>query len=519
MRRDKQRHSTVAGYAPILVVTSVALALRLLHVLFTSTSNPLATDLILDAANYDRWALALVFGGETIPHRLIAAPLYPWFLSLIYSLWSANLTAVRISQALLGTASCALIVVITKRLFQSKAAAIVAGMGAALYLPTIFYEGVIVPATLILFLNLLFIFILVPGNGAPGTGRIIAGAVVLGLSVTVKPVALLLFPFAVLHLYFKTLRPGREAEPRPKRPRAVFSKRVLLLTAGLVVSLIPLTVRNARLSGEFIPFSTGGGIAFYTGNNPRANGFYAIPSFKGKPMGGTPEEQWENMHAMASHEAGRTLSPSEVSAFWLKKGIEHNLRNRRQCARLVWLKFLYFWNGYERANVENFYFHRRFKGILTLPLLTFGIVAPLGLLGVFLTRERWRDLWLLYGGILTYLLTALIFYVLARYRLPVVPFIMPFAGIAIVEIARLCRNRSIGELIITIAALAVLFTFSNMKLASDTPTGISNNFSRLGKAYLARGDSTLAAQAFQESLTLDPENQDARMGMKILGIP
>ncbi|MCK4235470.1 MAG: glycosyltransferase family 39 protein, partial [Candidatus Krumholzibacteria bacterium] len=202
MGRKNHGSFSINTGALIWVVIGAAMTLRILHVVFTARHNPLASDPALDAANYDRWAKALIGGGDPGPIRLMAAPLYTWFLSLVYRLFGANLTVVRFIQALLGTASCAFIAVITRRLFRSQAAAITAGMAAALYLPSIFYEGLLMPTTIILFLNLLFLICILPKDLSPGPRRLLLAGVVLGLSVTAKPVAILLLPFVVMHLLF-----------------------------------------------------------------------------------------------------------------------------------------------------------------------------------------------------------------------------------------------------------------------------------------------------------------------------
>jgi 4-amino-4-deoxy-L-arabinose transferase-like glycosyltransferase len=529
----------------VLIIAAIAVIVRFLHVYFITKYNPLAYDLTLDAAVYDRWARALISGGGGEPTRLMQSPLFPWFLAMLYRIFGPSLTAVRLAQAVLGTLSCALVAIITRRFFASTAAAAVAGIIAALYMPSMFYEGVLVSVTLILFLNLLFILLLTPGAsapgrgdpgtgasgagaadsindgiGAPGTARLFLAGVVLGLSVTAKPLAILLLPFAMLHLGVNSAAAGSKNTQETKRsdqgrPRSL-ARAAAALAAGLVIALLPLIIRNASLSGEFIPFTTGGGINFYIGNNPKANGFYAVPTYRGRSLGGTPEEQWRSMHDIASEETGRALGPSEVSRFWLVKGLEYVRDHPARSAALTWRKFLFFWNGYERASVENMSFHRRFVGVLQLPFLTFGILAPLALLGVFATRDRWRSLWLLYGGIVTYLAAALIFYVLSRYRMPVVAFLIPFAGAGLVELWRLVVRRRIGELVMLVAAIALLSYFTNMTVAADTPAGTAGNLVRLGNAYAERGDKTRAMESYMEALWLDPKNSRARKGIEKL---
>ena len=519
MKKARQNGPFISEEFLAFVVVLIALGVRLLHVLFTAGGNPLAPHLALDAAIYDRWAKALVWGGAPVPTRLMQAPLYPWMISMVYRLFGPSLTAVRIVQAVMGTASCAFIVIITRRLFRSSAAGIIAGAAAALYLPFIFYEGVLVPATLIVFLNLLAVLLLVPEGRDPGSGRILVAGVVLGLSVVAKPVAMMLVPFVIIYFYFRARRgDAREGggEGVRERDMPAFLKKSVLLAAGVIVALIPLAVRNYRISGELIPLTTGGGINFYIGNNERANGFYAVPFYEGEPIGGTPEEQQQRMRSLAEADAGGQLSHGEISRFWMRKGLRYITNNPGAWGALVWRKFLFFWNRYERANVENMQFHRRFGGIIGLPLLTFGVVAPFALLGIFMTRNRWRELWLLYGGIIAYLAACVIFYVLARYRLPVVPFLLPFAGAAVTGLLKLLREGRRAEAAVLAAALLILVYFTNMTVAADTPAGTAGNLHRLGNSYLARGDTTLALDAYRDAVRTDPENALMRRRLEML---
>jgi len=499
----------------VWIVIALAGAIRLLHVFFTQRYNPLAADLQLDAATYDRWARALAFGGDPGPTTLMQAPLYPWFLSIIYRIFGPNPGVVRIIQALLGTATCGLMMFCARRFFASTAAALLAGLLAALYAPLIFYEGVLLPATLIVFLNILFVAIMA-AERRPGTPRLFVSGLVLGIAGAANPPTLLLFPFTVLHLRFAAsganAAPGREGSAPRATPR--FLKSSLVVASGVIVALAPITVRNAVRTGEFIPLSTGAGINFYHGNNPAANGFYKVPTYRGISLGGTPEEQSVNMGKVASRESGRELSQGEISRFWLDAGLDYIRESPRAWCSLLWIKFLLFWNGYERANVENFYFHRRFPGVLALPLPVFGIIAPLGLLGMFLTRNRWRKLWLLYGGAATYLFTALIFYVLARYRLSVVVFLLPFAGAAVMELYALGRGRRAGELALSLAALGLLAFFSNMPIAKDSRSGLAKYYARLGSVYVARGDTANAEESYRKALEIDARDETARKALE-----
>ncbi len=507
-------------------IVAAAFAIRILHLFCTERMNPLAPFLQLDAATYDRWARALAFGGDPGPTTLMQAPLYPWFLAAIYKIFGPLPATARALQALLGTATAALIMYTTRRVFSSAAAALVAGALAALYAPLIFFEGLILPATLIVFLNALALA-LFAGDRRPGTERTLAGGTVLGAAIAANPPNVLLLPFVLLHLGLAgrgddiqwpgvptapagSSRPAGAPRPAPARGRMGFLRCALLLLAGVALALAPFTIRNYIRSGEFIPLTTGGGVNFYIGNNPGANGYYAAPSYGGSSLGFAPEEQWRRMTEIAREKSGAALGESDVSRFWFRAGLRWARAHPLEWTALAWQKFIFFWNRYERANVENFYFHRRFPGVLSLPLLTFGVVAPLGLLGIFLARGRSRRLWLLYGGALVYLATAVVFYVTARYRLPVLPFLVPLAAAAVVELVGIARRRRFAELALLAVALAVLALLSNFTVARDTPQGISANLVRLGDAYLSRGDTTRAGAAYLEALALDAESARAK---------
>ncbi len=517
MDRQKGRSRFISEEFLAAIVVLVAATVRLFHVIFTARFNPLANNLILDSIVYDKWAKALVWGGELPATKLMQAPLYPWFLSLLYRVFGPNLTAVRSIQALLGVLTCAFVTVFTRRLFRSSTAGIAAGLLTALYLPAIFYEGVILPATLILFFNALFVLLMVPDTGQAGPARLMAAGFVLGLSVITKPVALLLLPFAIIYIWMRTKKFNKTA-PGPGTGKRLLRYSAALLI-GLLFAMAPLTIRNARITGTFMPLTTGGGINFYIGNNPRANGFYSVPFYRDMPLGGTPEVQQERMRLLAEADEKKELSPGEVSRFWTRETLRYIASEPGKSAALTFRKFLYFFNKYERASVESIPFHRKFGGIISLPLPGYWFVLSLALLGIFLTRKRWGRLILLYGGVLTYLAAAVIFYVLARYRLPVVIFLIPFAGATVSILLKMLRDRKFFDLGIMAIALVMSFYATGLTIAKDTTYGKATRMVRLGKIYANEGDMEGAIKVWQKALETDPGHPDAERCLQESGVP
>ena len=72
----------------------------------------------------------------------------------------------------------------------------------------------------------------------------------------------------------------------------------------------------------------------------------------------------------------------------------------------------------------------------------FGVLVPLALLGMILSWRDRKRLAILYAMTGVYAASVLMFYVFARYRLPLVPFFMLFAAAAVVRIPGLLQSYS-----------------------------------------------------------------------------
>ncbi|MEZ5416022.1 MAG: glycosyltransferase family 39 protein [Vicinamibacterales bacterium] len=123
----------------VAAVFLTALAVRLLH-LWQMSGTPYFATLLGDARGYDQWARRLAGGDWIGTDVFYQAPLYPYVLGVIYTLTGAEPGAARVVQAVLGSASAALLLVAATRLFGARAG-LIAGMMLALYAPAIFLPG------------------------------------------------------------------------------------------------------------------------------------------------------------------------------------------------------------------------------------------------------------------------------------------------------------------------------------------------------------------------------------------
>src|SRR5438874_13310546 len=102
-----------------LEIFLVALAVRLVHV-WQIRRSPLFDLLLGDAHGYDEWARRIA-GGDWIGRDVFyQAPLYPYFLAVVYAVVGHSLLAVRIIQAVVGSASCALLALAGERFFTKR---------------------------------------------------------------------------------------------------------------------------------------------------------------------------------------------------------------------------------------------------------------------------------------------------------------------------------------------------------------------------------------------------------------
>jgi hypothetical protein len=91
-----------------LALFVLALLLRLAHV-WQIRSAPFFTLMMGDSRAYDEWARRIAAGDWIGRDVFYQAPLYPYFLAVLYNTVGRDPLTVRIVQAAIGSASCALV--------------------------------------------------------------------------------------------------------------------------------------------------------------------------------------------------------------------------------------------------------------------------------------------------------------------------------------------------------------------------------------------------------------------------
>src|SRR6185436_12349820 len=213
------------------------------------------------------------------------------------------------------------------------------------------------------------------------------------------------------------------------RERAGRTPRVAALAAGFALVLAPVALRNHALGGGFLPTTSNAGVNFYIGNGAEADGQYR-PLIAGR---GHPDHEREDARRIAQDLAGHELSPDGVSGFWFARAFSEI---RDEPGHFAWLLAhkarLLAWHGEIMDAVALEVLEDESLVLRVLGFLSFGVLLLLALAGsVCAWGRRHAGFTLAAAALLA--LSILAFFVVGRFRLGLVPFLLPFAGIALFE--------------------------------------------------------------------------------------
>ncbi len=467
-----------------------AAVVRLTHILLLRGTE-LDDVLLGDALAYDAWAQRIAAGDWLGDRVFYQAPLYPYFLGVIYSLAGHDLWAVKVVQSLLGACSCVFVGRTAALLFSNRAG-LLAGLIAALCPPLVFFDCLIQKAVLDTFFFTLACLLSVSAAGRAGWRVWLAPGLALGLLVLTRENALALLPLPLLWAF----QHGRW-------------RATLLVLAGAALVLLPVMIRNRAVGGDFQLTTMQMGSNFYIGNNENANGTYQpLLAWRG-------DAKYERTDAteLAEKEAGRVLTPGEVSSFWMNKSLDYIRTQPGHWLRLMGKKWLLVWNAAELGDTEEQAAYAEYSPILRIPFwfLHFGVLCPLAVAGAVWTWRDWRRTWLLLALGFCYAASVAAFYVFARYRLPLFPVAIVFAAAALTALPGRLRNLWEKTTLAGIAAALAAAVFVNWPvLNQDYEGGVT--WQNIGMRHVSEGRHEQALICFDKVLALAPDSQEGHAG-------
>jgi tetratricopeptide (TPR) repeat protein len=377
-------------------VAAIALLLRAIY-LWEISGAPFSTLRIGDAAAYHDWARRIAAGdwlGEGVFYQ---APLYPYFLAVLYSVFGEGAAAVRAVHAVMGAIASAVLAWAGVRLFGPRGA--IAGLLLAVFPTAIFLEGLLEKSALA---TVLTVTVLALAVGE----RWLACGVALGLLALARENALVLLIPILLWI-------GR----RPRAP--------LALLGGCAIALGPVALHNLAAGGELALTTAQFGPNFYIGNHAGANGTY-IALEQGH---GSAADERADAVRIAEQAAGRPLAAKEVSSYWTARAVDYIRSQPIDWLKLTARKLALVFHSAEAADSESAAVYSEWSWLLrVLSPFDFGVLVALAAAGVVATRRECRRLWLLYaiGG--AYVAGVALFYVFDRYRFPLAPVLMLLAA-------------------------------------------------------------------------------------------
>ena len=468
--------------------------LRLIY-LSQMSSNPYFTLPTMDALYHDLWAQSIAQGNWIGDQVFFRAPFYPYFLGTVYKLFGHNYFIPRLIQHLIGSLSVILIYFLARKLFNRKVA-ILSVILSSIYGVLIYYEDELLLDFLLTFFGVLLILLLHRTEDNPGKSKFFLAGLVTSLFAITRPNILVFIPFVLVWILLLL-----KIELKRK---IVFS---LFFLIGLFVLILPITVRNYLVGKDLVLISSQGGINFYIGNNPQADGTSAFLP----PYG----DDWEYQDAVyeVQRSIGKIPRPSEVSDHYLKKGIDFIIHSPRKFLSLFLKKTYLFWNSFEISNNQDIYFFRQYSSLIRILPVGFWIIGPLSLVGILLSLKSWKKYFLVLTFVLSYSFSVLLFFVNSRFRLPVLPFLIVFSSFALIQLFEYLKGSSFKKLFLSMALLVLFFFFYNSNLYHLDKTNFAQSYFSLGNLFLKKGNLQDAEEKYVLALKENPLLQRAHLNL------
>lgn len=498
-----------------MVLIAFALAVRLFYLtgIEAYPKFELIKNRLDDQVVFDAWAKSVVRGevfdyrttGHEFAHWVDAdpgvypqAPLYPFLVAAFYTVFGFEYDGWRLAQMLLGALACGLLFWLARR-YVNRWAAFLAGCALAFYGPQVFYEGTLLRAGIFTAVGLVALERLLRlvesldrDHLTIGGHRVLALTTGLALAAgTLLRPNFLLFAGAALLWQAGLLR---------RRPPQLH-RTVSWVLLGLVLPLMPIILVNSLRSGHPAFLSSNGPYIFFVSNVHDATGTSATPSphyFEVKAQG--------------------PASEVDLVAETLQDIRRHPKEYLSRQGHKLWA----FFGPWETPNNLSFDMALETNPRLRVAFVRLPHILPWALLGLWFARRRQHVPLHLFLG--CYALGTVLFYVLARLRLPVVPVLLILAALALDGLWRQWRR---GEHRVAVGSLALLTLLVSVGWPiSAQRDGVQHrpaDYAMAAAAHYSRaqdaegsGDLDLAWRHHGRSVALNPQHREALAALRRL---
>jgi tetratricopeptide (TPR) repeat protein len=464
------------------------------------SDSPYFRQPLLDSAWYDARAKEVLEGDLLSRGGSFRVPLYTYYLAGTYAVFGASPVAPVAIQFVLGGLTCGLVFLLGRRLFGTLAGAL-AGFFFAFYRMAIYSDGEVLPTTLFILFTLLTVHSILNFLDRQRTRDSALAGLFLGLAYLTRPEIFVIA--GALGIALAALG-GKRA-----------FRAIGVMGIVLVITMAAMGLRNQAISGKFSLFSPQGAVNFYVGNARYTSGKAPLAPPTRFPYAITADPTEDAMvvgcRQAAKERVGRDLSDDELTGYYTRESLAEIRADLPRWLGLLVRKTCYLFNSHELSDIK--YLPRyieRYSTVLRLPLVTYSLVMPLGLVGLWLVgARRRRSAWVISAASLGSAATCILFFVVWRFRLPAVPFLAVLGGYALSEMVfsaarRQWRNFAGLAAPALVLALLSLPPWCGIKDDEHTATYIANE----AAIYTLQGQTEKAIEIYKEAIAADPS--DAR---------
>jgi Tfp pilus assembly protein PilF len=154
------------------------------------------------------------------------------------------------------------------------------------------------------------------------------------------------------------------------------------------------------------------------------------------------------------------LTSSQVSRFWFKQSLNFIIEHPDRYSILLLKKLNLLINNTEINDNYNYYYYKRFSTILSYSPVTYCLIVSFGVLGIIISLAKWRKYTLVYAYIIAYIVSLLLFYVIGRYRLQLIPFVIIFASASIYWLWQKLKSQEYYTFVSAIILVTILWNVS-----------------------------------------------------------
>jgi hypothetical protein len=450
-----------------------------------------------DEDYYQRFGAAVAEGrGADTPEFTFMDPGYGYLLGAAFKLFGINTFVVYLLQALLDTATAYGILIAGQLLGRSREGLI----GALLYGLTstaIMFTAALLKETCVAsFLIWWVVAALVLVRGKPKLAWAAFG-VYCGLGIALRSTLLVIACVALL-------LPGLERRENSRAGEVArdWLMKSALLALGVVIALLPLSMRNLDAVGSPSPLPHNAGIVLhqaYNSDNPRSAIW--IPAWVNYS---NPSEIWRGYAAETERRAGHTLNPAETDRYWRDIALDFILGHPVAVLEAVGAKSLAFLSSSEIPNNRSPVEERMFSPVLALLPAPMPWLVAMGLAGMvgLATRDR---RWLIPAApVLLAWLSMVVFWAEDRFRFHAAPELALFSGVWVGGLAQSLRGRSYVRCLAFVALAAALGGLSAY-LGARFPTP-AVRWDHVVWGYIKMGKSADARVLAERTATDQPDN-------------